>query len=242
MPNYVSVLSTLWLKHALNNAPHDLKGILLDIGCGQKPYVGLFRAQQHIGIDWPNSLHCQDVVDAFADAAHLPFADASFDMVLCTEVLEHLPEPHLAVNEMARVLKSGGTLVLSVPFLFHIHEQPWDYCRFTVYALRYLLEKNHFEVTTLISRGGTFTVGFDLLIRAWGAFLKLVLRRSGVSSRLFHIVMTAFVSWPQHAAARWGIFLAERAPTAVKYLDPSHSITLGYVVVAKRASDVRHRR
>ncbi len=68
-------------------------------------------------------------------------------MVLCTEVLEHLPEPQRAVDEMFRVLKPGGTLLLTTRFLFPIHDAPHDYFRFTKYGLRHLLRR--FDVLEL---------------------------------------------------------------------------------------------
>jgi ubiquinone/menaquinone biosynthesis C-methylase UbiE len=77
-------------------------------------------------------------VDVVGDAHKLPFKDNEFDNVLCTEVLEHLHTPVVAIAEMARVLKDGGTIILTTRFMFPIHDAPGDYFRYTKYGLRYL--------------------------------------------------------------------------------------------------------
>ena len=75
------------------------------------------------------------------DAQEMPFADATYSTILCTEVLEHIPDPQKAVDEMYRVLKPGGTLILTTRFLFPVHDAPGDYWRFTPYGLQALFSK-----------------------------------------------------------------------------------------------------
>jgi SAM-dependent methyltransferase len=76
--------------------------------------------------------------DTVGDAHALPFSDGSFEFILCTEVLEHLHTPQKAIDEMCRVLKSGGTLIITTRFVFPIHDAPHDYYRYTEYGLRHL--------------------------------------------------------------------------------------------------------
>lgn len=104
----------------------------LDLGCGGSPLANVFP--HRVGVDI-NKDFCPHIV---ADAHHLPFRLACFDQIVCSEVLEHLPYPKQAVQEMARVLSENGRLVLSVPFVYPIHEAPHDYHRFTVYGLQRL--------------------------------------------------------------------------------------------------------
>jgi SAM-dependent methyltransferase len=78
--------------------------------------------------------------DVVADAHALPFNDASFELVLCTEVLEHLVNPPQAIAEMRRVLAPGGTLILTTRFVYPLHDAPHDYFRFTHFGLEKLLE------------------------------------------------------------------------------------------------------
>jgi SAM-dependent methyltransferase len=105
----------------------------LDIGCANSPYSSFFP--NRVGLDEREG----PGVDVAGDAHALPFPDDSFDQILCTEVLEHLHTPQLAINEMHRVLKPGGTLILTTRFVFPLHDVPGDFFRYTKYGLRYLL-------------------------------------------------------------------------------------------------------
>src|SRR5687767_15064349 len=116
-------------------AAHASKGRTLDLGAQNGPYAGHFP--RRIAVD----LNPGAGVQLRADAHMLPFLDGSFDVVLCTEVLEHLPEPQRAIDEMYRVLQPGGQLLLTTRFLFPIHDAPHDYFRYTKYGLRYLLRR-----------------------------------------------------------------------------------------------------
>lgn len=83
-----------------------------------------------------------------------PLPDASIDSALCTEALEHCPDPGSLLMEVHRVLKPGGSLLLTVPFLWPLHEVPHDWCRYTPFALRDLLESAGFQVEELRALGG----------------------------------------------------------------------------------------
>jgi SAM-dependent methyltransferase len=113
----------------------------LDIGAQNGPYAAHFPNRL------PLDLRRGRGVRVIGDAQALGIADASFDVVLCTEVLEHLPEPQKAIDEIFRVLRPGGTLLLTTRFLFPIHDAPHDYFRFTKYGLRHLLRR--FELVEL---------------------------------------------------------------------------------------------
>ncbi len=123
------------------------KGRVIDLGCGTASYKDdiLKIADEYIGVDWKNSMHDQSNVDIFADLIReLPFDDNYTDTVVSFQVLEHLPEPDFFLSECSRILRSGGTLFLTVPFMWQIHEEPHDYFRYTRYGLDYLLKKNGF--------------------------------------------------------------------------------------------------
>ncbi len=112
---------------------HSTESKTLDIGCGNTPYVSYFPNSVTIDV---SKLRKPAIL---ADAHCLPFKNASFEVILCTEVLEHLKEPQWAIDEMERVLLDGGKLVLTTRFIFPLHDTPGDYYRFTKYGLRYLL-------------------------------------------------------------------------------------------------------
>jgi SAM-dependent methyltransferase len=122
-------------------AAHATDRPTLDIGAQNGPYAAQFP--RRIGLD----IRPGAGVRVIGDAQALGIRDAAFDVVLCTEVLEHLPEPQKAIDEMFRVLTPGGRLLLTTRFLFPIHDAPHDYFRYTKYGLRYLLRR--FEIAEL---------------------------------------------------------------------------------------------
>lgn len=121
------------------HASHDRT---LDIGCGDNYYVNLFPNKISLDID---SKRKPDIV---ADVYNLPFVDNEFDIILCTEVLEHLIYPSCAISEMRRVLKPGGKLILTTRFVFPLHDAPGDYFRYTKYGLTELFKDWQIESIT----------------------------------------------------------------------------------------------
>ena len=138
----------------------------LDIGAQNGPYATHFP--RRISLDIKRGIGVQIIGDAQA----LGIRDASFDVVLCTEVLEHLPEPQRAIDEIFRVLVPGGRLLLTTRFLFPIHDAPHDYFRFTKYGLRHLLRR--FEIVELQEE--TDAVGT----------LAVLLQRLGMQAETLH--------------------------------------------------------
>jgi SAM-dependent methyltransferase len=125
--------------------------VLLDIGCGNKPYADLFLDWKHIGINPSIDDASPDIV---GDAMCLPLGAATADMVLCTQVLEHVSRPWELISECQRVLKPGGFLVLSAPFYWPLHEEPWDFFRYTRHGLKSLVTNQGLEIFTLVADGG----------------------------------------------------------------------------------------
>jgi SAM-dependent methyltransferase len=148
----------------LDVAGKYLSGRLVDIGCGTKPYKTLLGryVTEHIGVDHEATLHDKSQIDLFGTAYNIPADDDYFDSAICTAVLEHLEEPEAALRECSRVLKSGGYAVYSVPFIWHLHEEPRDFFRFSRYGLEYLFAKVGFELVELNALSG-FWVTFGQL-------------------------------------------------------------------------------
>lgn len=151
------------LKSALE--PHA-RGLLLDIGCGTKPLAAWTRGRtrRHIGIDHPRSLHGASGVDAFSTAYAAPFRDGSFDAAVCTAVLEHLEEPEAALRECFRLLRPGGVAVYTVPFIWHVHEEPRDFYRYSRHGLEYLFAKAGFQVMEIRALSGFWATFGQLLV------------------------------------------------------------------------------
>jgi SAM-dependent methyltransferase len=164
------------IKNLLVNAIHDkqlldyakvyISGCLIDIGCGTKPYADLLKpcVKVHIGLDHGGTFHSKENIDVAGTAYNIPFTDETFDSALCTAVLEHLEEPEQALRECYRVLKSDGVAIYSVPFIWHLHEEPRDFYRFSQYGLRYLFEKTGFEILEIRALSGFWVTFGQLLV------------------------------------------------------------------------------
>jgi SAM-dependent methyltransferase len=143
---------------------------LLDVGGKGKPYASFFssRVANHYVLDMVSS----GSVDVVGDARNMPFCDASMDVVLITQVLEHVPEPIAVISEIKRVLKPGGTLLLSVPSIFPQHGSPGDYWRYMPQGLQWILRD--FKSVSIEGEAGTvpaiflvFNVYMQLLTGPW---------------------------------------------------------------------------
>lgn len=124
-----------------------ISGKTLDIGCGQKPYEKVFKSTQYIGLEIDTVENRKNKkADYFYNRNTFPFQNNEFDSVIVNEVLEHVFNPADFLNEIYRVLKPSGMLLMTVPFVWDEHEQPNDYARYSSFGLKHLLEESGFEV------------------------------------------------------------------------------------------------
>jgi SAM-dependent methyltransferase len=132
------------------------RGRVLDAGAGRGAYREILKntAQEYIGMDVSSS----EATSAVGDIQTLPFSEESFDTVFCSQVLEHVPRPWNALAEMKRVLKPGGHLILSVPHISWLHNEPHDYYRYTLHGLRFLLNQAGFEELEMRPAGGLMSL------------------------------------------------------------------------------------
>lgn len=130
------------------------EGKLLDIGCGNSPFKKFFPNMNYTGID--KYIKREEVIRA--DAHNLPFIDDRFDVILCTEVIEHTEEPKKVLNEAKRVLKPEGKLILTAPQTWCLHYEPNDYYRYTKYGLKYIIEETGFDVEKTKQLGNLFHI------------------------------------------------------------------------------------
>ncbi|HSP37557.1 MAG TPA: methyltransferase domain-containing protein [Frankiaceae bacterium] len=131
---------------------HLVSGRLLDSGCGNQPYREWYEplVDHVVALDAVEA----DGVNVLGFADRLPFRDASFDTVLATEVLEHVENAERAADELFRVLRPGGNVLVTVPYLYPTHEAPHDFRRFTHFGLADLLRRHGFEVLSVDAKGG----------------------------------------------------------------------------------------
>lgn len=163
----INKLEHNWLIKKINNesvAAHrdQMTGEVYDLGCGVQPHATEIRkvCDRYIGVDWSNTLHGLRA-DIVADLNKpLPIRDSVADNVVSFQVLEHLCEPQVLVNEAFRILRPAGKIFLAVPFQWWLHEAPWDYFRYTRHGLAHLLTKAGFIDATVTAVTGFWSMWF----------------------------------------------------------------------------------
>lgn len=153
------------LHHDLRRVLPGVRGRVLDVGCGKKPYASWLprgKGNRVVGID-VSPLPDVDVV--VGEEGGLPFRDGAFDAVLCTQVLEHVVDLESTLSEIHRVLVSSGLLVASVPFIYQEHGAPRDFRRFSRHEAVRLLS-GRYEIVEANGQGGIGSTVIMLLL-AW---------------------------------------------------------------------------
>ena len=229
-PHYLERVSIVL---ALRELRHRVKpGLILDIGCGMKPYESLLNTSgsKYYGTDYPitmeGSYGDSTRADFFSDSMVLPFREGTFDTVISTQMLEHVRKPEVVVYEMSRVLKPDGILILSAPMTWPLHEEPYDFYRYTLHGLRHLLEEADFEILDEVRRGNNLTtlaqmfldtqlanIGQALPQRVYSTLLSLVVNQACSVGNLFKPVRRLCLGWVMAARK---MSAGELTPTDIK--------------------------
>ncbi len=162
IPSYY--ICNTYIDHYVRYIQKYSSGIFLDCGCGSVPYYEIYKDQVNevICTDWQQTKHDNQHVDVYSDLNEgLNFEDRSFDTVLLTDVLEHIYTPAKLINDIFRVLKPGGKVIIAVPFLYKIHEEPYDYHRYTEFSLRRMCQESGLRIIEFEPYGTYFDVLFD---------------------------------------------------------------------------------
>ncbi len=163
------------IQHSLIEAVKDLKtkikGNVLDLGCGVMPYRDFLMEagtiSQYIGMDLEHSeYHNKVKPDMYWDGYTIPLESESVDWIIATEFLEHYFDTNAILKEMRRVLKPGGSIFFSVPFIYSLHEVPHDHHRFTPYSLSRFFDANGFSSHSISPRGG-FNYSLIIMMSLW---------------------------------------------------------------------------
>jgi SAM-dependent methyltransferase len=193
---------------------------LLDVGAGEQPYRELFGHVQYVTTDWANSVHPgARRVDVVGPADDLPIADRSFDAVVSTQVLEHVAEPASVLRELHRLLIPGGRIFLTLPLAWELHEEPFDFYRYTRYGISHLLRASGFTDVDARPRNDCFTTIAQLMRNAFGAMGRAP---DGLDER--------------RAEAGHAMFQMAELVQSFAHLDTRWSLPLGYAVRARRAA------
>lgn len=192
-------------------------GKLLDAGCGTMPFRTYLAG---LGVEY-RALDIERKapgIDFVADVQNMHvLASASYDTVLCSEVLEHVAHPATAITEIHRILHPAGKFILTVPYLSRLHEEPFDYFRYTQHGLRVLLEEAGFRVLEIVPIGS--------LVSFLGHQVSTVLVCS-----CWHLpIVKDCVFWLNVALCTLPCYWLDRC------LGIAHKLPLGYVVVAQKA-------
>ncbi len=195
-----------------------VKGNLLDLGCGHVPLFDSYKdlAASITCIDWDNSEHKNPHLDVVADLNEpIPLDDNLFDTVILSDVLEHIRRPEELLNEVNRVMTKDGILFLNVPFMYWLHEEPYDYYRYTRHALDSMLEEAGFKINFIESMGGVPEVATDIYVKT----IKNV--------PLIGIPLAKFAQWWVSLLLRtgWGKKISRK--TAEKF-------PIGYFIIAQK--------
>ena len=230
----VTDIENITLRNAVKrfaaSVPANVK--ILDAGAGLKPYERFF---QHCDYDSCDFANCDQFYGNIDDGRrdniagrhtyicpldHIPVPDNTYDFVLCTEVLEHVPSPSAVLKEIFRVLKKSGTLFVTVPQGYGIHGEPYNFFYFTRFGLDLVLKEAGFEVIQIQERGGYFYYLYDRLANA---IPRIVL---GYKK---HMSLMMFALSPVHIILA---YILGPALLILEPLDREKRFTMGYVSTA----------
>ncbi len=169
------------------------KGVVLDVGCGKKPYRNYFpNITSYIGLD----IRYYTEVDVIGDAIHLPILSKAIDTVLCFNVLNALKDPFMFFRETNRVLKSNGYLIITTGFMYPIWAEGYDRWRATKFGLRTIAEDNGFVVDNIVPLGEGFWTTTSISFRQYVFYLLSdgIKVFSKLSNERWHIRLRKIIS------------------------------------------------
>jgi SAM-dependent methyltransferase len=214
---------------------------VLDAGAGTRPFAKFFSRQKYESCDMPGGFYKQQH-DFECFLHEIPKADNTYDVVVNTQVLEHVPDPLAVMRELSRILKPGGKLFLTVPLTAPLHGEPWHFFHFTHHAIGRLAEESGFSITQCEKIGGAFwALGKRLpdVFRKWLKQYDPGRAKKRGQSIAHCVVMTLLLLIP------WLIFYPVSAyifRPLCYWLDRSDiekSFTLGYTVVMEKKPTAR---
>lgn len=159
-PHYIARSKIL---RALGSVAPKTKGRVLDIGCGEfRGYEGLFKpyVDEYLCLDRMQ----KESIDICSDCYNIPLENNSFDTVLSTQVLEHLESPNKMISESYRLLKPGGLFIMTVPMTWGLHEEPYDFYRYTKYGIKHFLVEAGYTEINVEPLEGLFASLIQLLV------------------------------------------------------------------------------
>lgn len=166
----------------------EIGGVLLDVGCGQMPYKPLLMSShssitEYIGLDFANNPVHKNHPDITWVDGKIPLNEESIDCAISTEVFEHCSDPESVIKEIYRVLKPGGMLFFTVPFLWPLHEVPYDEYRYTPFSIERHLLNSGFSDIKIEALGG-WDASLAQMLGLWVRRRPMGKRKRAVLSKL----------------------------------------------------------
>lgn len=201
------------------------QGTCIDIGSGNKNIEKYFddSKQKIVKIDYPTtSERYENNPNIYADVQQLPIKSNSTNTVIFFEVIEHVADDNVAISEIARILKKSGILLISAPFLYPLHDEPFDFKRYTSHGLINLLEKNGFEIIEVKPHGNSITTLLQLFNLSMLDSIKSMSQKSLLISLFFAPVVII------------GCLLSNLVGYFSFGLKSPNALLLGHTIVAKK--------
>jgi SAM-dependent methyltransferase len=216
------------------------RDVLLDVGCGSRPYMQLYKNyfSKTIGADLQDSPFEKYKVDIFCNAVDIPLSDSSVDVHFSSEVLHDISEPSALMDEAFRLLRPGGYIVLTAPFMVPVCDGEYDHYRYTRHGLHYLFLKAGFKEIEIKENGGLIATIIQLCIkphlRIWNKISKVLhfpLLRS-----FWNPFLLLFVFFPQ--AVYVAFYHAGKKNSLVHRLMKIYpNSPIGHVCIARKPND-----
>lgn len=204
------------------NIKEHCTGSLIDLGCGKVPLYLVYKdyITDSVCVDWGDTCHKSEYIDFQCDLIKgLPFEDRKFNTIILSDVLEHIPCPEELWKEMNRILAINGKILMNTPFYYWLHEEPYDFYRYTEFALRRFAEMTGFKVIVLKPIAGVPEILSDILAK------RLI--RSPFLGKKMSMLVQALARW--FVNTKYGAKLSQKS--AVKF-------PLGYFMVVQKIDDV----
>ena len=240
-PNYLSLRNNLQTFREFSAQISSGSNVtVLDVGCGSKPFLPLIpEGALYVGVDFDS----KTAADVHAVNEALPIRDACVDAVIASETLEHTFDVQKAVNEILRVCKDGSLIFISVPFLYPIHNPPYDFQRLTSYRLKALFAEHHI---LQFNPANTLFSAWLVILSETIAYCSYYLPYSDILRALPIFLLNSLArviegcsrgAWSLIERLGWGPWCLARAERR-NMLGFWHAMPIGYAMIVRVKKDV----